>query len=190
MSEKISRRVFLKATGLAALSVAAAGALGGCGNLSPLPGNVTLPGPGDYQTIVANDMSYDIAVTAMSDEWESFSTQFESDGKLHHYVYIGLYINRPTKDFSVAKKNFSCTCGSIFGFGNIRLNDGATRYTADDTLKVSAGGSKSVPLYIDLGEKTRSSLMGKEFDIKLTAYGKVVTIHYLNPDDETPVISY
>ena len=45
MSKMISRRVFLKATGLAVLSAAAAGALAGCGGggANPTPGSPLAP---------------------------------------------------------------------------------------------------------------------------------------------------
>ena len=44
MSELITRRTFLKATGAAALAVAASGMLAGCGEgYGATPGNPTLP---------------------------------------------------------------------------------------------------------------------------------------------------
>ena len=175
----------MKTTGFAALSIAAAGVLGGC-ELSPLPGTATLTDFCDAQSIVAKEMTYDISVTPLSDEWTSYAATFESDGKIHHYLYIGLSISRPTHDFSVRTSNFTCNAGKIYGFGNIALSD-SSKYTIPTELKITAGDTKTVPLYIDLGDKTKSSL--SDLEIRLTAYNKAVTIRY-NPIGTAPVINF
>lgn len=174
MSEKISRRVFLKATGFAALSVAAAGVLGGC-DISPLPENATFTDFSNPATVSAENPYY-ISATALSNEWTSYAASFESDGTIHHYVYLGLRISEPNSEFKITKSNLSCSAGKIFGFGNIILNDSSKYTTSLPELTVTPGGTKTVPLYIDLGDKSISSLSSLE--IRLTAYKKTVTLHY------------
>lgn len=174
MSEKISRRVFLKTTGFAALSVAAASVLGGC-NISPLPGNATLTDFSDPTEIVATDTTYSISVTPLSDEWESYAQTFESDEKIHHYIYFGLRISEPTNEITIKKSNFTCSAGKVFGLGNITLND-SNKYTIPTVWPVEAGSTKAVPVYIDLGDIEKKSL--EKIDIKLTVSGKTVPIVY------------
>jgi len=192
MSEKISRRVFLKATGLAALSVAAAGAFAGC-SLSPLPGNATLPSVDDdaYQTVTGSSNSYEIAFTSLSDQWESLST-YESDSTPHRYIYAGLYIRGANSDFTLRKSSIQCTIGGktakVAGLGNVALNSDATRYQFPSELKVSAGSTVGVPLYIDLGDNTLSSLTGAPITITVKAV-KTVTVDYVTPSDQTPTVT-
>ena len=175
MSEKISRRVFLKTTGFAALSVAAAGVLGGC-DVSPLPGNATLTDFGEALPVAAQDnMSYSISATPLSEEWHSYAAAFESDEKIHYYIYFGLRIETPTKDFKIKKSNLSCSAGKVFGFGNITLND-SNKYSIPTEWTVKASYTKAVPVYIDLGDVRRSSLSSLE--IKLTVSGKTIPISY------------
>lgn len=175
MSEKISRRVFLKTTGFAALSVAAAGVLGGC-ELNPLPGNATLTDFCESTPVAAKDnMAYSISATPLSDEWSSYAEAFESDEKIHHYIYFGLRIIEPTKDFTIKTSNLTCSAGKIFGFGNIALNDN-NKYSIPTEWTVKASNTKAVPVYIDLGDIRRSSLSSLE--IKLTASGKTIPILY------------
>lgn len=185
MSEKISRRVFLKTTGFAALSVAAASVLGGC-ELNPLPGNATLPAVNndDYIAVSSTTNSYEIAASAFSaDEWNSLSV-YEPDGKGHYYIYLGLYIKSPSLKFTLRASNIKCSCGTVYGIGNVRLNSDASRYTIDQSIELEAGSAKGYPLYIDLGDKVRrSSLNSTEINITITVYGKTVKIHYLNVNE-------
>lgn len=100
MSEKISRRVFLKTTGFAALSVAAASVLGGC-DVSPLPGNATLTDFGEALPVAAQDnMSYSISATPLSEEWHSYAAAFESDEKfitIFTLVFVSKHLPRISK---------------------------------------------------------------------------------------------
>ena len=195
MSEKISRRVFLKATGLAVLSVAAAGALEGCGSLLPLPSNVTLPSvsESDYRTVQGVKNTYDIAFTALSDQWESLSV-YEKDDKPHRYIYAGLYIRQPNSDFTLLAANVRCsingeTAKTVAGLGNIALNKGSTSYVIPSKLEVSAGSTVGVPLYIDLGDYKLSNLTGAPIDLTLSSYGRTIKVHYTTPSDSQPTIT-
>ena len=192
MSEKISRRVFLKATGLAALSVAAAGALGGC-SISPLPSDETLPpvNEEDYRLVGSGNNNCYIAFTSLSDQWESMSN-WESDSKSHRYIYTGLYIKGANNSFTLNKASIHCTIGgkkaTVAGLGNIKLNDGATRYVIPSELKVSAGSPAQAPLYIDLGDYTLTSLVSTPIDITINILGETVSVHYTTPSaDPSPV---
>lgn len=184
MSEKITRRVFLKATGLAALSIAAASALGGC-SLSPLPGNVTLPSVSDdaYQTVTGTP-GYEIAFSSLSDQWESMSI-YESDSKQHRYIYAGLYIKNADKKFTLTTSSIQCKIGSkaakVAGLGNIAMNEGATSYKFPTKVEIAVGTPVGLPLYIDLGESKLLDLTATPIEITIKSSGKTITASYTTP---------
>lgn len=191
MSEKITRRVFLKATGLAALSIAAASALGGC-SLSPLPGNVTLPSVDDsaYQTVIGTP-SYDIAFSSLSDQWESMSI-YESDSKQHRYIYAGLYIKNAQKKFTLTTSSIQCKIGGktakVAGLGNIAMNEGATSYKFPTKVDIDVSTLVGLPLYIDLGESKLTDLTGTPIEITIKSSGKTITASYKTPSS-TPTLT-
>lgn len=184
MSEKITRRVFLKATGLTALSIAAASALGGC-SLSPLPGNVTLPSVDDsaYQTVIGTP-SYDIAFSSLSDQWESMSI-YESDSKQHRYIYAGLYIKNAQKKFTLSASSIQCKIGGkaakVAGLGNIAMNEGATSYKFPTKVDIDVSTLVGLPLYIDLGESKLLDLTATPIEITIKSSGKTITASYTTP---------
>ena len=184
MSEKITRRVFLKATGLAALSIAAASALGGC-SLSPLPGNAALPSVDDtaYRTVTGTS-GYEIAFSSLSDQWESMSI-YESDSKSHRYIYAGLYIKNADKKFTLTTSSIQCKIGDkkakVAGLGNIAMNEGATSYKFPTKVHVAAGTPVGLPLYIDLGESKLSDLTATPIEITVKISNKTIKVSYRTP---------
>ena len=78
MSELITRRTFLKATGAAALAVAASGMLAGCGDgaYASTPENLVAP-PIDNSDF-ANFGSFTADIGPLSGQWTS-SSIYESD---------------------------------------------------------------------------------------------------------------
>lgn len=141
MSKMISRRVFLKATGLAVLSAAAAGALAGCGGggapstASPTMDGSKQQGMGD---IYVNMGSF-VPMT------------FNND----YYKYTFLYIDNKANNTSF-KLNLSdfttCTVdgipATVCSLDNI-VKDGALQFT--DSVSVAPGAiAPRIPLYISL----------------------------------------
>ena len=191
MSEKITRRVFLKATGLTALSIAAASALGGC-SLSPLPGNVTLPSVDDtaYGTVTGTPY-YRIAFSSLSDQWESMSI-YESDSKQHRYIYAGLFIKDADKKFTLTTSSIQCKIGSkaakVAGLGNIAMNEGATSYKFPTKVDIDVSTLVGLPLYIDLGESKLTDLTGTPIEITIKSSGKTITASYKTPSS-TPTLT-
>ena len=93
MSELITRRTFLKATGAAALVAVAGSMLVGCGEgYGATPGNPTLPTI-DNSTY-ANFGSFTVDLGPLSGQWTSRTT-YESDGWRHNYLYTGLLLITP-----------------------------------------------------------------------------------------------
>ena len=184
MSEKITRRVFLKATGLAALSIAAASALGGC-SLSPLPGNAALPSVDDtaYQAVTGTPY-FEIAFSSLSGEWKSMPI-YESDSKSHRYIYAGLYIKNAQTKFTLPTSYIKCKIGGkdakVAGLGNIALNEGATSYKFPTKVEVAVGTPVGLPLYIDLGDSKLSDLTGTPIEITIKSSGKTITASYTTP---------
>ena len=111
MSELITRRTFLKATGAAALVAAAGSMLVGCGTESygATPGNPTLPTI-DNSTY-ANFGSFTVDLGPLSGQWTSRTT-YESDGWRHNYLYTGLLIdnsyNHQILPLRIYTSNFTC----------------------------------------------------------------------------------
>lgn len=190
MSEKITRRVFLKATGLTALSIAAASALGGC-SLSPLPGNVALPSVNeDDYAIVTGSPYYKIAFSSLSGEWKSMSI-YESDSKSHRYIYAGLFIKDADTKFTLSTSYIKCKIGTkdakVAGLGNIAMNEGATSYKFPTKVDVAAGTPVGLPLYIDLGDSKLSDLTGTPIEITVKISNKTIKVSYRTPSS-TPSI--
>ena len=193
MSEKISRRVFLKATGLAALSVAAAGALGGCGNLSPLPGNVTLTAPSEPYANLTNLIEVDLG--SLYGQWTSNplyeKASTDDDQHSHNYFYTGLYINNGSTDaLKLYTQNFKCSLDSgadtdmtVRSLGNVKLNSGATQYEFTSFVEIPAGESRIIPMFIDIKYAPFSSLLAP-FTITLTHSGKSINFKYVNYSEE------
>lgn len=185
MSEKITRRVFLKATGLAALSIAAASALGGC-SLSPLPGNAVLPSVDEtaYCQVVGGTPGYEIAFSSLSDQWESMSI-YEQDSKPHRYIYAGLYIRKADKKFTLTTSSIQCKIGgkaaNVAGLGNIAMNEGATSYIFPTKANIDVGTTVGLPLYIDLGDRKLTDLTATPIEITIKYSGKTITASYTTP---------
>ena len=186
MSEKITRRVFLKATGLTALSIAAASALGGC-SLSPLPGNAVLPSVDEsaYRQVVGGTSGYEIAFSSLSDQWESMSI-YEQDSKPHRYIYAGLYIRKADKLFTLSTSYIQCKIGSknatVAGLGNIAMNEGATSYIFPTKATIDVGTLVGLPLYIDLGDHKLTDLTATPIEITIKASDRTtITARYTTP---------
>ena len=91
MSELITRRTFLKATGAAALVAVAGSMLVGCGEgYGATPGNPTLPTI-DTGTFATFGSTY-VDMGPLTGTWVSRTT-YESDGWRHNYLYTGLSID-------------------------------------------------------------------------------------------------
>lgn len=184
MSEKITRRVFLKATGLAALSIAAASALGGC-SLSPLPGNAVLPSVDETAYGIVNGTpGYEIAFSSLSDQWESMSI-YEPDSNPHRYIYAGLYIRKADKPFTLSTSYIQCKIGGkaakVAGLGNIAMNEGATSYKFPTKANIDVGTTVGLPLYIDLGDRKLTDLTATPIEITIQSSGNTITASYTTP---------
>ena len=145
MSKMISRRVFLKATGLAVLSATAAGALAGCGGGgAPSTASPTMDGTRqqDMADIKINMGSF-VPLKLNSTTTEG-----------NYYKYTYLYIdNRANNDaFNLNISNFTCTVNgtlaTVCSLDNI-TKDGALQFT--QSTSVAPGSMRnSIPLYIKL----------------------------------------
>lgn len=196
MSELITRRTFLKATGAAALAVAASGMLAGCGEgYGATPGNPTLPTI-DNSTY-ANFGSFTVDLGPLSGQWTSRTT-YESDGWRHNYLYTGLSIdNSYNTDSSVtiSTSNFTCKHNGttesglkVCSLGNFGLNSAGTGFKYVSSVTVDRGERKTVPIYIDLGPVNTTSLNVRGvFTVELKLGGKTATFKY-QPIYDDPAI--
>lgn len=196
MSELITRRTFLKATGAAALAVAASGMLAGCGEgYGATPGNPTLPTI-DNSTY-ANFGSFTVDLGPLSGQWTSRTT-YESDGWRHNYLYTGLFIDNSyntTSSVTIYTSNFSCKHNGatesglkVCSLGNFGLNSAGTGFKYVSSVTVAKGERKTVPIYIDLGPVNTTSLNVRGvFTVELKLGGKTATFKY-QPIYDDPTI--
>ena len=196
MSELITRRTFLKATGAAALAVAASGMLAGCGEgYGATPGNPTLPTI-DNSTY-ANFGSFTVDLGPLSGQWTSRTT-YESDGWQHNYLYTGLFIDNSyntTSSVTIYTSNFTCKHNGatesglkVCSLGNFGLNSAGTGFKYVSSVTVAKGERKTVPIYIDLVPVNTTSLNVRGvFTIELKLGGKTATFKY-QPIYDDPTI--
>lgn len=196
MSELITRRTFLKATGAAALAVAASGMLAGCGEgYGATPGNPTLPTI-DNSTY-ANFGSFTVDLGPLSGQWTSRTT-YESDGWQHNYLYTGLFIDNSyntTSSVTIYTSNFTCKHNGatesglkVCSLGNFGLNSAGTGFKYVSSVTVAKGERKTVPIYIDLGPVNTTSLNVRGvFTVELKLGGKTATFKY-QPIYDDPTI--
>lgn len=196
MSELITRRTFLKATGAAALAVAASGMLVGCGEgYGATPGNPTLPTI-DNSTY-ANFGSFTVDLGPLSGQWTSRTT-YESDGWRHNYLYTGLFIDNSyntTSSVTIYTSNFTCKHNGttesglkVCSLGNFGLNSAGTGFKYVSSVTVAKGERKTVPIYIDLGPVNTTSLNVRGvFTVELKLGGKTATFKY-QPIYDDPAI--
>ncbi len=196
MSELITRRTFLKATGAAALAVAAGGMLAGCGEgYGATPGNPTLPAI-DTGTYATFGNTY-VDMGPLTGTWVSRTT-YESDGWRHNYLYTGLFIDNSyntTTSVTIHTSNFTCKHNGatesglkVCSLDNFGLNRAGTGFQYVSSVTVARGDRKTFPIYIDLGPVNTTSLNVRGiFTVELKLGGKTVTFKY-QPIYEDPSI--
>ena len=196
MSELITRRTFLKATGAAALAVAASGMLAGCGEgYGATPGNPTLPAI-DTGTYATFGNTY-VDMGPLTGTWVSRTT-YESDGWRHNYLYTGLSIDNTyntTTSVTIHTSNFTCKHNGatesglkVCSLDNFGLNRAGTGFQYVSSVTVARGDRKTFPIYIDLGPVNTTSLNVRGiFTVELKLGGKTVTFKY-QPIYEDPSI--
>ena len=193
MSELITRRTFLKATGAAALAVAASGMLAGCGEgYGATPGNPTLPtlDTSHYKGL----LSYSVGMGAFSGTFESNSV-YERDGCRHYYLYTALGFQGVNTSFSLSKNQITFTFkkGNISNknarsLDNFVIDSATQKYKYFETVPINTGNSV-IPLYVDLGSiyDVNISHVGP-FTVTYTDGPNKVTFAYSSPLDTTPSI--
>lgn len=193
MSELITRRTFLKATGAAALVAAAGSMLVGCGEgYGATPGNPTLPtlDTSHYKGL----LSYSVGMGAFSGTFES-NFVYESDGCRHYYLYTALGFQGVNTSFSLSKSQiaFTFTNGKISNraarsLDNFVIDSATQKYKYFETVTINTGNSV-IPLYVDLGSiyDVDISHVGP-FTVTYTDGSSKVTFSYSSPIDTTPSI--
>ena len=194
MSELITRRTFLKATGAAALVAAAGSMLVGCGEgYGATPGNPTLPtiDTSNYKVF----SSYSVGMGAFSGTFESNSV-YESDGNgRHYYLYTALGFQGVNTSFSLKKgqitftfKNGKISKRPARSLDNFVIDSATQKYKYFETVTIKTGDSV-IPLYVDLGSiyDVDISHVG-QFAVTYTDGSNKVTFSYSSPFDTTPTI--
>ena len=187
MSKMISRRVFLKATGLAVLSAAAAGALAGCGGggANPTPGNPLAPDIDNSYYASFGRCTVDLG--PMNGSWSS-DAKYEADHVSHTYIYTGLQIDNglETSPFTLQLSDFSCSIpaapgAKVCSLDNFTLNSNNSGFDFRKSLTIAAGSRPSTSiLYIDIGNTPVTNLYSKKFTVTITKDEKSYTFLYID----------
>lgn len=185
MSKMISRRVFLKATGLAVLSAAAAGALAGCGGggANPTPGSPLAPEIDSSEVAEFGRCTVDLG--PMNGTWSS-NAKYEPDHVSHTYIYTGLQIDNglETSPFTLQLSDFSCSIpaapgAKVCSLDNFTLNSNNSGFDFRKSLTIAAGSRPSTSiLYIDIGNTPVTNLYSKKFTVTITKDENSYTFHY------------
>lgn len=185
MSKMISRRVFLKATGLAVLSATAAGALAGCGGggANPTPGSPLAPEINSDEFAEFGRCTVDLG--PMNGSWSS-DAKYEADHVSHTYIYTGLQIDNglETSPFTLQLSDFSCSIpaapgAKVCSLDNFTLNSNNSGFDFRKSLTIAAGSRPSTSiLYIDIGNTPVTNLYSKKFTVTITKDEKSYTFHY------------
>lgn len=185
MSKMISRRVFLKATGLAVLSAAAAGALAGCGGggANPTPGSPLAPEIDSSEVAEFGRCTVDLG--PMNGTWSS-NAKYEPDHVSHTYIYTGLQIDNglETSPFTLQLSDFSCSIpaapgAKVCSLDNFTLNSNNSGFDFRKSLTIAAGSRPSTSiLYIDIGNTPVTNLYSKKFTVTITKDEKSYTFLY------------
>lgn len=190
MSELITRRTFLKATGAAALAVAASGMLAGCGDGNALLSVSVLPSVSSESYIFA-DTGYMIGLGSFEDCRSNSQREPGTNSTQHYYLYTAVSFQNVPNPFTLNASDFKFTftnssltsktsCSSL---ANYTLDSSTNKYKATTKRTISTGNS-TIPLWVDLGSY---------FDVPTTHIGGItvtyknsVTFSYASPSD-TPV---
>lgn len=159
MSERITRRTFLKASGAAVIAAAAGGMLAGCGGAyASTPDGLVAP------AITMTPVNFDgfTASAGRFDQWTSSSIY--DGGERHNYLYAAFNVNAglgqskvPVSTGNFSFKHSNGGTGKVVGLGYQGLNDDKTKYVFKTSLDVKAGQQSTMVLFIDLGPISTSS---------------------------------
>lgn len=181
MSERITRRTFLKASGAAVLAAAAGGMLAGCGggtdgllNVSSLP----TVGSDSFITYNSSNSSYDVGMGAF--ENCRSNSQHESSGVQHYYLYTAVTFQQVSSPITVSTNDFQFTfitnsskipSRKASSLANYTLDSSTDKYKATTSRSIGiSSGSTTIPLWVDLGSY---------FDVPTTHIGEM-TVTYKN----------
>ena len=186
MSERITRRTFLKASGAAVIAAAAGGMLAGCGDGADDLLNVsTLPSVSEPNFGMCDSNKYYIGMGAF--EGCRSNSQRESSGVQHYYLYTAVTFRDVQNPFTLKTSDFS------FKFENTKLPqnksasslanytlDSSDKYKATTSRTINTSTSTTIPLWIDLGSylEIPTSNIGR-----FTVTYKDVVFQYASPSD-------
>lgn len=189
MSELITRRTFLKATGAAALVAAAGSMLVGCGGAYASTPDGLVAAAVDSDKVV--DFGTFTANIGRFDQWTS-SSIYEG-GERHNYLYAAFAVSTMSSAESItidtSDLTFAHTGGSkgtVVGLGYKGLNSDKTDYVFHTSLPVGKASQRTVILFIDLGTISSSSfqsLYTGKITLTLRKSGKTAVFTYTGLQD-------
>ena len=189
MSELITRRTFLKATGAAALVAATGSMLVGCNGAYASTPDGLVAAAVDSDKVV--DFGAFTANIGRFDQWTS-SSIYEG-GERHNYLYAAFYVSAVDSTASVTINIRDLTFthsggskGTIVGLGYKGLNSDKTDYVFETSLTVNSSYQKTVILFIDLGPISTSSfqsLYRGNITLTLTKNGQKAVFTYTGLQD-------
>lgn len=158
MSELITRRTFLKATGAAALAVAASGMLAGCGDGADALLSVSALPSVSSESYIFADTGYMIGLGSFEDCRSNSQREPGTNSTQHYYLYTAVSFQNVPNPFTLNASDFKFTftnssltsktsCSSL---ANYTLDSSTNKYKATTKRTISTGNS-TIPLWVDLG---------------------------------------
>lgn len=189
MSELITRRTFLKATGAAALVAATGSMLVGCNGAYASTPDGLVAAAVDSDKVV--DFGSFTANIGRFDQWTS-SSIYEG-GERHNYLYAAFAVSTigstDAVTINISDLTFAHTGGSkgtVVGLGYKGLNSDKTDYVFEKSLPVGKASQRTVILFIDLGTISSSSfqsLYTGKITLTLRKSGKTAVFTYTGLQD-------
>lgn len=171
MSEPISRRTFLKASGLAVLSAAAASALAGCGggNWTPETPLPTL----DNTT----KKTFNVGTATVTFNLGSFVKAASREGKYYIYTYLQIDNTMNQDAFPVSISDFTCTVGDapakVYSLGSFSAGTTPTK-----AVQVGSITPEKFPFYLEVSEEQYQSIDSTSISVTFQKDSDSVTFTY------------
>lgn len=138
MSELITRRTFLKATGAAALAVAASGMLAGCGDGADALLSVSVLPSVSSESYIFADTGYMIGLGSFEDCRSNSQREPGTNSTQHYYLYTAVSFQNVPNPFTLNASDFKFTftnssltsktsCSSL---ANYTLDSSTNKYKA------------------------------------------------------------
>ena len=189
MSELITRRTFLKATGAAALAVAASGMLAGCGDGADALLSVSALPSVSSESYIFADTGYMIGLGSFEDCRSNSQREPGTNSTQHYYLYTAVSFQNVPNPFTLNASDFKFTftnssltsktsCSSL---ANYTLDSSTNKYKATTETTPFLSGSIWVPI-LTFPPHILAALLSPTKTVLLSVTPAQATLLFLKPN--------